>query len=199
MRSKLWAADLRSAGLPSSPSAVEVIEIKPPTAEILIAAMGAEGDRVASRFARGCRSFAALHRGTLAAYGWLSTETEWIGELGIAISPAAGEAYVWNCFTLPAFRRQGHYRALLEGTVAHARAEGLKRLWIGSIHDPAEKADADAGFAPVLHFTVVKLGPVRWLRASDAPDAPAGLPGEARRRLGLGRRSVIGRVAARIH
>jgi GNAT superfamily N-acetyltransferase len=176
-----------------------VIEIKPPTAEILVAAMGAEGDRVASRFARGCRSFAALHRGTLAAYGWLSTETEWIGELGIAISPAAGEAYVWNCFTLPAFRRQGHYRALLEGTVAHARAEGFKRLWIGSIHDPAEKADADAGFAPVLHFTVVKLGPVRWLRASDAPHAPAGLPGEARRRLGLGRRSVIGRVAARIH
>jgi GNAT superfamily N-acetyltransferase len=176
-----------------------VIEIKPPTAEMLVEAMAEEGDRVASRFARGCRSFAALHRGTLASYGWLSTQTEWIGELGIAITPAPGEAYVWNCVTLPSFRRQGHYRALLEGTVARARAEGFKRLWIGSIEDPAEKADADAGFAPVLHFTVVRLGPLRWLQASDVPDAPAGLPGEARRRLGIGGRPAIGRGAARIH
>jgi len=176
-----------------------VVEIKAASASALVEAMGVEGDRVGPRFARGCRCFAALHHGKLAAYGWLSIHPEWIGELSLEVSPAAGEAYVWNCVTLPAYRRQGRYRALLEGIVARARSEGLTRLWIGSIDDPAEKADADAGFMPVLVFTVMRVGWVRWLRARPAPDARAGMADEARRRLGLDAWSDFGRARARIH
>jgi GNAT superfamily N-acetyltransferase len=176
-----------------------VVEIKAASAGSLVEAMGAEGDRVASRFARGCRCFAALHRGEFASYGWLSAHPEWIGELSLEISPAAGEAYVWNCVTLPAYRRQGRYRVLLEGIVARARSEGLTRLWIGSIEDPAEKADADTGFLPVLHFTVTPIGPLRWLRARPAPGARAGMAEEARRRLGLRSWSHLGRARVRTH
>ncbi len=176
-----------------------MVEIKAASAGSLVEAMGDEGDRVEPRFARGCRCFAGLHRGRLAAYGWLSAHPEWIGELSLEISPEPGEAYVWNCVTLPAYRRQGRYRALLEGIVAHARSEGLTRLWIGSIEDPAEKADADAGFLPVLHFTVTRVGPLRWLRAQPAPDARAGIAEEARRRLRLDAWSDLGRTRTRIH
>ncbi|HET9410773.1 MAG TPA: GNAT family N-acetyltransferase, partial [Candidatus Dormibacteraeota bacterium] len=151
------------------------------------------------RLARGCRCFAVVHRGTLVAYGWLSAQPEWIGELGLEIAPTAGEAYVWNCVTLPAHRRQGRYRALVEGIVARARAEGMTRLWIGSIEDPAEKADADAGFRPVVHFTVARVGRLRWIRARPAPEARGGLAEEARRRLGLRSWSDLGRAPIKWH
>lgn len=176
-----------------------MVEIKADVAASLVEAMGPERDRIGPRFARGCRCFAALHRGQLAAYGWLSTHPEWIGELSLEITPGAGEAYVWNCVTLPPYRRQGRYRALLDGIVARARAEGLTRLWIGSMEDPAEKADADAGFAPVLHLTVTRLGPWRWLRARPVPSARAGLAEDAMRRLRLSAWSEFGPARTRIH
>ena len=147
--------------------------------------MGAEKDRVASRFARGCRAFASLHGASVASYGWVSTGPEWIGELSIEITPMAGEAYVWNCFKLEDHRRQGHYRRVLEGIVATARAEGLRRLWIGSVDVPAEKADTDAGFVRVLRFEVTRSGSRRVLTASAVTGADERLVGDARARLGL--------------
>jgi GNAT superfamily N-acetyltransferase len=161
--------------------------------------MGAEGDRVPARFARGCRCFAVVDGSEVLAYGWVSTRPEWVGELSLEVAPTRGEAYVWNCVTLAPHRRRGMYRALLEGIVAMARAEGVARMWIGSVEDPAEKADADAGFAPVLHMAVTRLGPLRWLRAQAAPGADVQLAEDARQRLGLRSWSVVGRARARIH
>jgi GNAT superfamily N-acetyltransferase len=161
--------------------------------------MGGEGDRVGPRLARGCRCFGIFQGKDVVAYGWLSARPEWIGELSIEISPSTGEAYVWNCVTAQAHRRRGMYRALLEGMVAQSRDEGLRRLWIGSVEDPAEKADADAGFVPVLSFTTRKLGPLRWLSASPAPGADARLTLAARDRLGLSSWTTIAPARARKH
>jgi GNAT superfamily N-acetyltransferase len=161
--------------------------------------MAHEGHLVARRLARGCRAFAVMDGASVAAYGWASVQPEWIGELGLEVAPATGEAYVWNCVTLPPYRRRGMYRAVLEGIVARAKAEGLARLWIGSIEDPAEKADADAGFAPVLYFSVARLGSLRWLRARPAPRAERRVAEEARQRLGLHSWWSLGRTGARVH
>jgi GNAT superfamily N-acetyltransferase len=161
--------------------------------------MANEGDRVSIRLGRGCRAFAVMDQGQVVAYGWMSTRPEWIGELSLEVAPVAGEAYVWNCVTLAPHRRRGMYRALLEGIVSRARAEGLKRLWIGSVEHPAEKADADAGFTEVLHFRVRRLGALRWLRARPAPLAEARHVEEARRRLGLRSWSSVGRAVVRVH
>jgi GNAT superfamily N-acetyltransferase len=166
---------------------------------VIAAAMEEEGDRVPARFARGCRCFAVTDASDVVAYGWVSTGPEWIGELSLEVTPTRGEAYVWNCVTLAPHRRRGMYRALLEGIVSRARAEGIARIWIGSAEDPAEKADTDAGFAPVLHLTATRLGPLRWLRAVAAPAADAELAEEARQRLGLRSWSALGRARARIH
>jgi len=90
--------------------------------------------------------------GSIAGYGWLSTRPEWIGELQLEITPDLGEAYIWNCVTLAEHRRKGIFRALLSGIRETATAEGMKRLWIGSVAIPAEKAVGPAGFRAVLRF-----------------------------------------------
>ena len=141
----------------------------------VVAAMGDEGDLVAPRLARGCRCFAAWQGDTLIGYGWLSRTAEWIGELEVEITPAAGEAYVWNCVTLPPHRRMGAFRAVLRHIGAIGRKERLNRLWIGSMEDPAEKAVVDAGFVPILNFEVTSSGGMRNLTVtaveSAAPEA----------------------------
>ncbi|TMG58388.1 MAG: GNAT family N-acetyltransferase [Chloroflexi bacterium] len=164
-----------------------------------MAAMGEEGDLVARRFERGSRAFAIIEAGKVVSYGWLSMTTEWIGELGVEISPDAGEAYIWNCLTLSEHRRRGHYRALLEGIVAQARRDGPARLWIGSTEDPAQKADADAGFVTVLNFAVRRLAGLRWLSASPDARADPELVAAARRRLGMRSSTSIAADRRRVH
>ena len=173
------------------------MEVTARSADLLVYAMGNEGDRVLPRLERGSRAFAVLDGGRVVAYGWLATGPEWIGELEVEFTPAAGEAYIWNCLTLPEHRRRGHYRALLEGIVAQARQEGLARTWIGSIEDPAEKADADAGFSPVLHFEVTKVLGLRMLRVGQARGADPALVLAARERMSPWR--AVGRTRTRVH
>jgi GNAT superfamily N-acetyltransferase len=134
--------------------------------------MGPEGDLVDLRLGRGCRAFVGCTGGEVVGFGWLSIGAEWIGELGLEIRPPVGEAYLWNCVTLPAHRYRGYFRALLEQVVAVARAEGLSRLWIGAVDGGAESAVTATGFAPVLYLRALTLGGVRWIavRRSEGVD-----------------------------
>ena len=133
--------------------------------------MGHEGDLVRTRFARGCRCFAVWIDGRIGGYGWLSTGPEWIGELQLEITPLTGEGYIWNCATVDEHRRKGIFRALLVGISEVGRREGLRRLWIGSLAIPAEKALAPSGFKPALHCTSSTLGGLHLLRVERATDA----------------------------
>jgi len=141
--------------------------------------MGAEGDLASERLARGCRCFCAWLGPQVAAYGWLSAGPEWIGELGLEIGPAQGEAYVWNCVTLPARRGQGIFQALLLCIAAQVKREGLVRLWIGSVDGVGERPISRAGFVPVLRLRTVslarRLGGLRWLQVSAVQGVEAGL------------------------
>ena len=166
---------------------LRVQEVGPGSAEPLVAAMGAEGGLVRPRLERGCRSFIGLLGEQVAAYGWVSSGAEWIGELGLEIRPPAGEAYVWNCVTLPAHRLRGCFRALLLHVVGVARDEGVPRLWIGSIDGGAEPALVGAGFQPVLRFRVASLLGLRWLSVRAAGGAGPATEAEALRPLGTAR------------
>ena len=137
--------------------------------------MGPDGDLVAARLARGCRCFGVSRDGELAGYGWLSTESEWIGELELEIKPGEGEAYIWNCFTLTPHRRRGVLRALLAGIGARAQAEGMKRVWIGSVAIPAERAFGPSGFNPALAMMSVKVAGLHWLQVRPAAGADPAL------------------------
>jgi GNAT superfamily N-acetyltransferase len=137
--------------------------------------MGTEGDLVAARVGRGCRCFGALLGDELAGYGWLSTGPEWIGEIQLEITPRQGEAYIWNCVTLPAHRRKGVFGALVASIVAQARNEGVSRLWIGSVGHLGQHSVVQAGFVPVVRFdTISRLG-LRWLTILPVEGVEPGL------------------------
>jgi GNAT superfamily N-acetyltransferase len=167
-------------------SAFHVEEIGPSAAGVVIAAMANEGDLVMPRLERSCRCFAGMLGDEVVAYGWVSTGAEWIGELGLEIRPAAGEAYIWNCVTLPAHRRRGYFGTLLRHLTGTARREGVPRLWIGSVDGGAERAVAAAGFLPVLQLRVTNLLGLCRLTVRGADGADPGTVGSALAVLGAG-------------
>lgn len=149
------------------------------------AAMGREGDLVALRLRRGCRCFAAWEGEAVLGYGWLSTGPEWIGEVGLELTPGPGEAYIWNCVTLPAHRFRGVFRGLVTGICEQARREGLRRLWIASLRGTAEAALRPPGFQPALRIQrrsdelqleLMDSDALTVLNLVDAGQARAGAP-----------------------
>ncbi len=92
--------------------------------------MGDERPLVRLRLERGCRCLVVRIGDGIAAYGWLSMGSEWIGELGLEIRPAPGEAYLWNCVTLPEHRYRGYYRALLLQAFGTGSTEALSDLGV---------------------------------------------------------------------
>ena len=148
--------------------------------------MGGEGDLVAPRLARGCRCFVRVRDGALAGYGWLSAGPEWIGEVGLEITPPAGDAYIWNCVTLPEHRRRGVFRSLLGHMCEVAAAERMRRLWIAGLAGTAEAALPPLGFEPALAIDGEDSLPLGRLAADGfaalgiAPGAPV-RPGPPRR------------------
>ena len=128
--------------------------------------MGVEADLVRPRFERGCRCFAVVLDGVVAGYGWLATGPEWIGELQLEIRPREAEAYIWNCVTLAEHRQQGVFRSLLAGIAEAGRHAGLRRLWIGSVAIPAEKALAPLGFRPATRFRSLTIAGLHLMSVS---------------------------------
>lgn len=165
----LWAMDLDNHGdAPARRTAQAVLfsEAPPETAGSIAAAMGLEEpSEVRRRFAAGSRCFVARVEGDIVAYGWVSQGMEQIGELERSLHMRPDEAYIWNCATLPAFRRQGLYTALLGYIVAVLREEGMRRLWIGTSlqNQPSLQGMAAAGFQPVIKVMYIRL-----LRVSHA-------------------------------
>jgi Acetyltransferase (GNAT) family len=138
---------------------------------MVAAAMGADGDLVSQRIARGCLCFAVWIQDSLAGYGWLSTGPEWIGEIQLELKPREREGYIWNCVTLLEHRRRGVFRSLVWGISSAGRRLGLRRLWIGSVAIPAESALAPLGFRPALRFDSSSLAGLHLMRVSRGPDA----------------------------
>jgi GNAT superfamily N-acetyltransferase len=173
------------------------MEVSPDSSPAVAVAMGWEADLVPIRLGRGCRCFVISPAGDIAAYGWLSSRPEWIGEVRLEIRPAAGEAYVWNCVTLPNYRRQRLFTALLLAICGVAKKEGLSRLWIASGGGGAEKALVVAGFTPVLVLRESPTPALRWFGVTAAPGAGSEAVAAARKVIdlpgGIGRRPGIRR------
>lgn len=144
-------------------------------AEELATAMGlADAAPVLQRLSLGRHCYIARVAGQLAAYGWLTFDKEEIGELGLSVRLLPGEAYIWDCATLPAFRGQRLYPALLVHMLEVLQQTGFRRAWIGMDADnlPSQTGATLAGFQPVIDILLVR-----------EPDAPRfvvrGYPGVA--------------------
>ncbi len=156
----LWMLDLNgplpAAPLPRLPAAF--VHIGPQSAGELAEAMGLDDPApVLQRLATGRQCYAGRVEGRLATYGWVSFGEEGIGELGLSIHLPEGEAYIWDCVTLPAYRGQRLYPALLAYIVRELQRAGVRRAWVGTDTDniPSQIGVALAGFQPVLDVVEV--------------------------------------------
>jgi ribosomal protein S18 acetylase RimI-like enzyme len=164
----------------------------------LAQAMGRDDTtEVLQRFARGRRCYIAQVGDTLAAYGWVSFEEEEIGEIRLRIRLAEGEAYIWDCATLPAYRGLHLYPALLAYIVSELRAEGLRRIWIGADSDnlASQTGMALAGFQPIANLVIACVVALRQLWLQGQPGVPEHLVMDARRAL-FGERALAWQEAA---
>ncbi len=168
-------------------SHVAIFSEAPPEAAAAIAGAMAleEPSEVRRRFAAGSRCFVAKVEGEIVAYGWVSQGVEQIGELERALHMRPDEAYIWDCATMPRFRRQGLYTALLGYIATVLRDEGMRRLWIGTSlqNRPSLRGMASAGFQPVIkviYFRILRMS-YAWVRGETA--APPAHVADAQRAL----------------
>jgi GNAT superfamily N-acetyltransferase len=183
----LWALDLEAAPVVVPPRVAATFGEAPRAdAAALAAAMGLTGTaELGRRFDAGSRCFVARVGGALAAWGWVSRGVEAIGELERSLHMRSGEAYCWDCATLPAYRRRGLYTALLGHIAVVLRNKGAQRLWIGAsrLNRPSLRGFAAAGFQPAINLTYLRLGRWRHVWVGARPRAAPGLVADARRAL----------------
>jgi ribosomal protein S18 acetylase RimI-like enzyme len=139
--------------------------------------------QVEQRFETGRRCYAARVGGAIAAYGWVSLQEELIGELRLRVRLLPGEAYIWDCATLPEFRRKSLYTALLGFMLAELRAEGFRRVWIGANLENtiSQRGMERAGFQHVADLVLNRVVGPRLAWVQGLPGVPEDLVMQARR------------------
>lgn len=163
----------------------------------LVSALSALGGMDASaeflkRFETGRHCYAAWVGEQIVAYGWVSFEDEYIGELNLRIRLLPGEVYLWDCVTTPPFRGNHLYSALLAYILGELRAQKLCRAWIGADLDniASQKGIERAGFHHVADLAVARVLALRQVWVYGLPDVPEPIVAEARRAF-LGNRDKV--------
>ncbi len=140
-------------------------------------------DEVERRLATGRRCYAAWIDKQLAGYAWVSFDEEFVGELNLWIHLQPGEAYIWDCATLPGFRNLHIYSAILAYVTSELRREGYQRIWIGANQDnlPSQRGIARAGFKAIADVIIARVLAMRMVWVIGHPEIPENLVTEARR------------------
>ena len=150
----------------------------------LLAAAGRDiSTEILNRFENGRRCYTAWVDGQLAAYGWVSQNEEYIGELSLRIKLVPGEAYIWDCVTIPAFRHRHLYSSLLVHIVDELQGENLCRAWIGANQDNevSQRGIANAGFHHVADLGISRVLALRQVWVRELPGVPDYVISEVRR------------------
>jgi ribosomal protein S18 acetylase RimI-like enzyme len=158
--------------------------VTPDLAPALVVSTGSLSlSEITKRLEGGRQCYAAWVDDQVAAYGWVSFEEEEIGELNLRIKLEPGEAYIWDCATLPAFREKLLYSALLIYILGQLRAQNLCRVWIGADHDnlPSQKGMMRAGFDHVADLVIQRVLAMRQVWVVGLPDVPESIVTAARR------------------
>ena len=163
---------LPAAVVPRVP--VTFLRASPEDAGELAAAMDFAGSvPVLQRFRRGRHCYIGRSEGRLVTYGWITFDEELIGGLDLRVRLLSGEAYIWDCATLPAYRGQHLYPALLSHMQRELQRAGRRRIWIGMDADnlPSQAGVALAGFQHIIDILQVRATPARTFLARPIPGA----------------------------
>ncbi len=156
----------------------------PESLPALATALGQDASaEMLQRFAARRRGYAAWVEGRVAAYGWVSFDEEFVGELNLRLRLLPGEAYIWDCVTAPPFRQNHLYTALLGYILRELRAPPVCRAWIGANLEnvPSQRGIARAGFHRVADVLVARVLTLRQVWVQGYPGVPESLVSEARR------------------
>ncbi len=151
-------------------------------------------DALAKRFELGRQCFAAWVDDSVAAYAWLTRGAEWIGEFERRLEVAEGEAYIWDCATVPAYRRRRLFSALISHVADELSREGLQRLWIISRMDaaPVNRAVERAGYTRITRLIYLRIGGYKFLAVTPGTDVSRAQVCAARRLLGAEGERTLG-------
>jgi GNAT superfamily N-acetyltransferase len=129
------------------------------------------------------RCFSLKVAGQIASYGWVTRGAECVGELERTFHLHDDEAYIWDCGTVPAWRGQRCYSALLSQLIYRLHREGAPRIWIGASrqNQPSIRAFANAGFQPVVDVTYRRFVHLTVMSVHHAPSARRSLVSAAYR------------------
>lgn len=110
----------------------------------------------------------------ITTYGWVTCGVEVVGELERKFHLHDDEAYIWDCGTVPAWRGQRCYSALLSHIVYRLHQEGIPRIWIGASrhNQPSVQGIANAGFQRVIDLTYRRFYYLTVLWFQEALTAP---------------------------
>lgn len=181
----IWGIDLHG----SRPSPRPVIpvtyrKVGPDSADLIAQTMGAPSPpEILSRFEAGSHCYTAWVGGQLASYGWVSFRAEYVGEFNLRLRLIPGEAYIWDCFTLPAYRRQGLYSALLAHILSDLETSPVCRVWIGADSDnlASQRGIERAGFRAAAEIVLARVLAMRLVWVQGRPGVPEAIVAEARR------------------
>jgi ribosomal protein S18 acetylase RimI-like enzyme len=170
-----WMLDLEEASPDALASrlAAKFGQVDTEATPALAQAMGLDDPALPlERFAAGKRCYGAWVDGRLAAYGWVTFDEERIGELGLRVRLAPGEAYIWDCATLPAYRGQRLYPALLAHIARTLSDEGFRSLLIGADTDnlASQQGFLLVGFQPVADMLRSASGQMVLRGRASAPE-----------------------------
>lgn len=128
---------------------------------------------ILQRFGLGRHCSIGRSEDRLVTYGWITFDEELIGGLDLRVRLLPGEAYIWDCATLPASRGRRLYPALLSHMQRELQRAGLRRIWIGMDADnlPSQAGVALAGFQHVIDILQVRDTPARTFLARPNPGA----------------------------
>lgn len=138
---------------------------------------------ITRRLDAGCQCYIAWVDRQIAAFGWVSFIEEDIGELNLRIKLLPGEAYIWDCVTLPAFRGKLLYSTLLIYILNELRDQNTCRVWIGADFDNvvSQKGIARAGFRHIADLVIERVLAMRQVWVTGLTDVPEPIVAEARR------------------
>lgn len=178
------AGPLPAGPVPRVPAAF--MRVDPAAVQELAQVMGLDDPTsVLQRFTRGCHCYGGRIEGKLATYGWVTFDEEGIGELGLSFHLKAGEAYIWDCATLPAYRGLRLYPALLAHILSELHKAGLHRVWIGADTDnlASQSGLALVGFQPVVDIVITRASPLHQACVRGRPGVPERLVTDVHRAL----------------
>lgn len=156
-------------GQPEMALAAGMTVESPEENDVLAAVAGVPIKDLRRRRAEGHRPYLISVDGQPAGYGWVAGQSCEIGELGLAFALPAGNRYLWDFATLPAFRGRGVYPALLS-EIVRRECPPATRLWI--IHAP-ENLPSGLGITRAGFQAVAELS---FDDAGNAALAPVGPP-----------------------